>query len=49
MMTGADIESEFELLEETPYLALTGMLWAVSREEFGENLPLYNSTTMYFK
>ena len=33
---------------KTPYLALTGELWGVYCEEFGEKWPRYNGTALYF-
>ena len=32
----------------TPYLALTGELWGVYCEDFGENWPHHNSTPLYY-
>ena len=36
-----DINQEFELTKDTPYLAFMEELWGVYCEEFGENLLLY--------
>ena len=33
--------------QQTPYLALAGELWGVCCEDFGENWPCHNSTTLY--
>ena len=33
--------------KDTPYLALTGELWGVFCEDFGENWPRYNGTALY--
>ena len=33
--------------KDKPYLALTGELWIACCENFGENLPRYNVTTLY--
>ena len=35
-MTVAEHESEFKLIADTPYLAVTGELWGVYYENFGE-------------
>ena len=32
---------------DTPYLALTGELWGVYCEDFGETWPRYNGTALY--
>ena len=47
-MTEAEYESEFEYTKYTPYLILTGELWGVSCEEFGENWPRFNGTVLYY-
>ena len=39
--------SEFVFTTDTTYLALTGELWGVCCEEFEENWPNYNGTTLY--
>ena len=36
-MTATERKSDFELITDTPYLALAGELWAVFFEDFGEN------------
>ena len=36
-MTAAERELDFNLTTDTPYLALTGELWGVYCEYFGEN------------
>ena len=36
-VTDAEQKSEFVFTKETPYLALTGELWGVYCEHFGEN------------
>ena len=46
-MTEAKCESEFEPTKDTPYLTLTGELWDAFCEDFGENWPCYNGTTLY--
>ena len=46
-MTGAEDECKFETTKDTPYLALTGELWGVFRDDFGENRLRYNGTTLY--
>ena len=46
-MTGAKLKSDFKLTTNTPYLALTGELWGVYREDLGENWPRYNDTALY--
>ena len=40
-------ESDFIITTDTPYLALTGELWAVFCEDFGENWLRYNGTALY--
>ena len=47
-MTKAKHDTDFELTLDTPYLALTGKVWGVYREYFGENWPRYNGTALYF-
>ena len=36
-----------KLTKVTLYLSLTGELWNVGCEDFGENCPCYNSTALY--
>ena len=36
-----------KLTKYTPYLALTGELWGVFCEDFGEYWPRYNGTALY--
>ena len=47
-MTIAERTSNIRLTKDTPYLALTGELWGVFCEEFGENWPRYNGTALYY-
>ena len=47
-MTVAECISNFNLTTDTPHLALTGELWGVYCEYFGENWLHYNSTALYF-
>ena len=35
-MSAAEPQSDFDLTKDTLYLALTGELWGVSCEDFGE-------------
>ena len=42
-----DINPESEPTEDTPYLTLTGDLWHIFCEHFGENWPHYNGTPLY--
>ena len=42
-----EIESAFRITTGTPYLTLTGELWGVYCEDFGENRPRYNGTALY--
>ena len=46
-MTGPELKSDFKLTNDTPYLALTGELWAVYCKDFGENWSRYKGTTLY--
>ena len=46
-MTAPERKSNLKLTKETPYLALTGELWAVYYEDFDENWPRYNGTALY--
>ena len=46
-MTVAQIELDLRITTDTPYLALTGKLWDVYCEVFGENWLRYNSTILY--
>ena len=34
--------------KDTPYLALTGELWGVICEDFGEKWPRYNGSALYW-
>ena len=36
-----------ELSKDTPYITFTGELWGVYCEEFVENWPNYNGTTLH--
>ena len=47
-MTGAKYKSEFESTKYIPDLALTGELWGVFCENFGENWPRHNGTALYY-
>ena len=42
------LRPDFKLTRDSPYLTLTGELWAVYCEYFGENWPSYNETPLYF-
>ena len=42
----AENESDIRIITDTPYLALTGELWAVYCEDFGENWVGYNGTPL---
>ena len=46
-VTGAEYECKFEPTKDTPYLALTGELWGVFCDNFGENRPCHTSTALY--
>ena len=46
-MSEAASESHFRITTDTPYLALTGELYGVFCEDFGENWLPYNGTTLY--
>ena len=46
-ITVAGGESDIRITTDTPYMALTGELWSVYREDFGENWPRYNGTALY--
>ena len=46
-LTETEYELEFEYMKDTQYLALTGELWGVFREDFGENWPGYDGTALY--
>ena len=39
----------FNLTTDTPHLTLTGELWGIYYEDFGENWPRYNGTALYQK
>ena len=45
-MTAAESESDFNLTTETQYLTLTGKLWGVHHQYFGDNRLPYNHTTL---
>ena len=45
-MPAIERKSDFELITDTPNLALTGELWGVYYENF-ENWPLYYGTPLY--
>ena len=42
-----ETESDIKITTDTPYLALTGEIWGVYCEDFGENRPRYNGTALY--
>ena len=46
-MTGAEFKLVFKLTIDTPYLNLMDEIWGVCCEDFGENWPCYNGTTLY--
>ena len=46
-MTAAERVSDFNLITYTPHLALTGELWGIYCEDYGENWPRYNGTALY--
>ena len=46
-MIVAEHKSHFDLTKDTPCFTLTGELWGVCYEEFGENWPRYNDTALY--
>ena len=48
-MKTTERELDFELTTDTPYLALTGELWGICGEDFGENRPRYNGTALYIQ
>ena len=43
----AESESDIRITKDTQHLALTGELWGVYCEDFGENLPSYIGTALY--
>ena len=47
-MTEAENKSQFKPTKYTPCLALTGELWDVFCEDWGENWLHYNGTALYF-
>ena len=47
-ITVAESESVIKITTGTPYLALTGELWCDCCEDFGENWPCYDGTTLHF-
>ena len=46
-MNEAKYKPQFAHTKDTPHLALTGELWDVFCEDFGENQPRYNGTALY--
>ena len=44
---GAEYKYEIWYTKDTPHLALTGELWCVLWENFGENWSCYNGTALY--
>ena len=46
-MAAAEHQSDSELTKDTTYLALTGKLWGVYCEDWGENGSRYNGTALY--
>ena len=48
-MTRAERKPDFKITTHTPYLALTGELWGVYRENLGENWQRYNGTALYIQ
>ena len=46
-MTATERKSDFKLITDTPYLALTDELWGVNYENVEENWPRYNGTALY--
>ena len=46
-MAAAEHKSDFKFTKDTPYLTLTGELWGVSCEDFGEKWSCYNGTELY--
>ena len=47
-ITVSENGSNIRVTTKNPYLALTGELWCVYCEEFGEKWPRYNGTALYF-
>ena len=47
VITVAKSGSDYRITTYTPYLALTGELWVVCCEDFGENRPCFNGTALY--
>ena len=45
-VTEVEYKSKFESTKGTPYLTLTGKLWGVFSEDFGENWSHYNGTEL---
>ena len=43
----AESESDIRITTDTSYLALAGELWGVYCEDFEENWPRYNDTSLY--
>ena len=46
-MTAVERKPDFKLTIDTTYLTLTGELWGVYCEDWGENWPRYNDTALY--
>ena len=44
----AESESDIRITTSILYLALTGELWGVYCDDFGEIWPRYNDTALYF-
>ena len=47
-MTEVKYASEIIFTKDAPYLALTGELWGVFCEDFGENWRCYYGIALYF-
>ena len=43
----AESELDIRITTDTPYLALTGELWGVYCEDFGEKWSCHKGTTVY--
>ena len=48
-MTMSERKSNIRLTKYTLRIALTGELYGVFGDDFGENWPRYNGTALYFK
>ena len=46
-MSEVEYKSEFESTKDTLQLAMTGELWIVFCEDFGQNRPPYIGTALY--